>query len=89
MTDTFFRRVWRWHFWAGLVAAPVLLVVAVTGAIYTFREEVDDVGRPGLAFVEPAGERKPADDLLAAVAATHPDATPTRITLPADPRRSG
>lgn len=88
MTDTFFRRVWRWHFWAGLLAAPVLLVVAVTAAVYTFRDEIDEASRPDLHFVIPDGEPKPADDLLSAVAATHPDTTPTRITFPADPRRS-
>jgi uncharacterized iron-regulated membrane protein len=88
VTDTFFRRVWRWHFWAGLISAPVLLAVAVTGAIYTFRDEIDEINRPALHFVEPGGEGRTADELLAAVRASHPETKPVRLTVPADPRRS-
>jgi uncharacterized iron-regulated membrane protein len=88
MTDSFFRRVWRWHFWAGLIAAPALVVVAVTGAIYTFRDEIDEINRPALHFVEPVVVGRTADELLAAVRASHPETKPVRLTLPADPRRS-
>lgn len=85
---TFYRRVWRWHFWAGLVACPVLLVVAVTGAIYTFREEIEDWQNADVRFVEPVGERKALSEQLAAVHIAHPDWTPTLVTLFSDPRRS-
>ena len=88
MADSFFRRVWRWHFWAGLMACPVLLVVALTGALYTFREEIEDWQQADTRFVEPAGERRPLSEQIAAVKAAHPDWTPTRVTLPADPRKS-
>lgn len=88
MRDSFFRRVWRWHFWAGLIACPVLLVVSLTGALYTFREEIEDRQQADVQFVEPVGERKPLSAQLAAVKAAHPDWKPTRVTLPADPRRS-
>lgn len=88
MFNLFFRRVWRWHFWAGLIACPVLLVVAVTGACYTFREEIESAVRPELVFVEPGAVRKSADELLAAVKVVSPDLKPVRLTVPADPARS-
>ena len=28
------RALWRWHAWLGLLAAPVMLVLAITGALY-------------------------------------------------------
>lgn len=31
-----YRAVWRWHFVAGIITAPFLIVLAVTGAIYLF-----------------------------------------------------
>jgi uncharacterized iron-regulated membrane protein len=65
----------------------VLLVVAVTGALYTFREEIEDFQQADVRFVEPASERKPLSEQLAAVKAAHPDWKPTRVTLPADPRK--
>ena len=88
MTDSFFRRVWRWHFWAGLAAAPVLLVVALTGALCTFRAEIEDAARPELAFVEPGANRRPLDELLTAIRAAHPDQKPVRATVSSDPARS-
>ncbi|WP_149498845.1 PepSY-associated TM helix domain-containing protein [Roseiconus lacunae] len=35
------RWFWAWHFWIGLVASPVLVVLAVTGAIYIFKSELE------------------------------------------------
>jgi uncharacterized iron-regulated membrane protein len=88
MTEPFFRLVWRWHFWAGLVACPVLLVVAVTGGLYTFRDEIEDIQNAPLRFVEPTGERKPVSEQLARVESAYPGAKPVRVILPADPARS-
>ena len=49
----FYRVIWRWHFYAGLITLPVLLTAAVTGGLYVFREELERVIYPRLMFVEP------------------------------------
>jgi len=36
-----YRTLWRWHFYSGLIFAPVLIVLATTGALYVFRDEID------------------------------------------------
>ncbi|MCG7599794.1 PepSY domain-containing protein [Halomonas sp. McH1-25] len=36
-----YRAVWRWHFYAGLIALPFLILLAVTGALYLFKDEVE------------------------------------------------
>jgi len=36
---SFYRTVWRWHFYAGLLVTPVLMVMATTGALYIFKSE--------------------------------------------------
>ncbi|WP_284891766.1 PepSY-associated TM helix domain-containing protein [Cobetia amphilecti] len=36
-----YRAVWRWHFYAGLLVLPFLTLLAVTGGLYLFREEID------------------------------------------------
>jgi uncharacterized iron-regulated membrane protein len=42
-----YRAVWRWHFYAGLIVLPVLMLMALTGAIYLFQAEIEDaVQRP-------------------------------------------
>ncbi|SFJ44048.1 PepSY-associated TM helix domain-containing protein [Planctomicrobium piriforme] len=39
------RMIWRWHFYAGMLVGPVLFVVALTGALYVFKDEIE-----GLAY---------------------------------------
>ena len=46
--------LWRWHGIAGLLVAPFLLLLAVTGAVYLFRWEVDRWQHP--ALFAPIGE---------------------------------
>lgn len=71
-----FRVVWRWHFYAGIIVAPVLIVVAITGAAYTFREEVLGLAYAHLLAVTPGDKPAPYRDLVAnaeaAAAGSHP-----------------
>jgi len=71
--------VWRWHFLAGVVACPILFVVAMTGALWAFQPELDRWANPELLVVEPGPELVPVDDLLA-TAKQH--CTPVGMTLP-------
>lgn len=36
-----YRAVWRWHFYAGLLVLPVLCLMALTGGLYLFKDEID------------------------------------------------
>ena len=38
----FYRAVWRWHFYAGLFVLPFLILMAITGGAYLFRDEIDN-----------------------------------------------
>lgn len=38
-----YRAVWRWHFYAGLLVIPFLLNLAVTGGLYLFKDELNDL----------------------------------------------
>lgn len=48
----FYRAVWRWHFYAGLLVLPVLALMAVTGAIYLFDDELNGLLYGRLQTVE-------------------------------------
>ncbi|MFZ2998146.1 PepSY-associated TM helix domain-containing protein [Sphingobium sp.] len=37
----FYRAIWRWHFYAGLIVLPVLALMAVTGALYLYKPEIE------------------------------------------------
>ena len=36
-----YRAVWRWHFYAGVFVMPVLMLLALTGGLYLFKDEID------------------------------------------------
>ena len=77
-----YRTVWRWHFWAGLIVAPFLLVLSLTGAIYLFNDEIDDALYPRLRLVQPSATHVPASAIIRSALAAHPGAV-SRVDLPA------
>ena len=83
-----YRTVWRWHFYAGLVVAPFLLILAVTGAIYLFNDEINDLLHRDLRIVPAAAQSVPLGTVAAAAATVHPGSTVTRIDTPREPGRS-
>lgn len=38
---SFYRTIWRWHFYAGLFVMPFILILSITGAIYLFKPQVE------------------------------------------------
>ncbi|HLL91082.1 MAG TPA: PepSY-associated TM helix domain-containing protein, partial [Tepidisphaeraceae bacterium] len=67
----FYRVVWRWHFYAGLIVAPVLLVASLTGAALVFENDLKPRLWPA-RYVAQSGDiaRRPLS-ALAATARAH------------------
>jgi uncharacterized iron-regulated membrane protein len=76
-----YRAIWRWHFYAGLIVAPFLLILSVTGAIYLFGDEINDALYPTQRFVAPHTGQVPPSRMIDAALRVHPGAA-TRIDLP-------
>lgn len=47
-----YRTIWRWHFYAGLICLPFFVLLATTGAIYLFRDELSLIFEKKLLVVE-------------------------------------
>ena len=41
--SSLYRAVWRWHFFAGLLVLPFLVMMAITGGAYLFKPELDSL----------------------------------------------
>ncbi|MGH8082972.1 MAG: PepSY-associated TM helix domain-containing protein, partial [Lysobacter sp.] len=82
-----YRAVWRWHFYAGLFVAPLLLILAITGSIYLFNDDIEDALHASLRFAPQRDADLPPSRLLAAVQAAYPGEI-TRIDLPSDLHRT-
>jgi uncharacterized iron-regulated membrane protein len=37
-----YNTIWRWHFYAGLIITPIMLIMALTGTVYLFEAELED-----------------------------------------------
>lgn len=55
--------VWRWHFYAGLITAPILLFIIATGTIYVFRTELSLWRDQRLEYVTPQATRLGYEEL--------------------------
>lgn len=82
-----YRSVWRWHFYAGLLVMPLLLVLALTGAVYLFHDEIEDAVHAPLRFAPERRADLPLSRLVEAARTAYPGEV-TRIDLPSDPRRT-
>ena len=60
------RRIWRLHFWVGLFAAPVLVVLACTGLVILYSQPLDDWLNEDLFVVSQGPQTVPLDDQVAA-----------------------
>lgn len=82
---TTYRAVWRWHFYAGLLCAPVLLLLSLTGAIYLFDREIDGWWNRDLQRVAVGAVALPLATQEAALVAAYPGASIGRVRLPDAP----
>ncbi|MBB3948298.1 putative iron-regulated membrane protein [Rhizobium skierniewicense] len=84
-----YRAVWRWHFYAGLFVLPFMITLAITGALYLFRDELDNVIHSDLKRVEMVQNTPAArpSDIVASALASVPG-TAVKYTTPADPGAS-
>ena len=84
-----YRLFWRWHLYAGLFVAPFLVILAMTGAVYLFNDEIDDALYPELRFAPtPWSERVALAAMIDTAEAGVDGATATRIDVPSDHARS-
>lgn len=84
----FHRLIFRLHFYAGLIIAPFLIILAVTGSIYLFNTEIEDAVHPDWRFTSAQGEHLKPEQMIAGAIAANPGSTPTRIDLPTEPNRT-
>lgn len=81
---TLYRTIWRWHFYAGLLVIPFILLLATTGSLFLFKPQMD-------AWEESAWRGPPRaarevmaspDAQVAAALTAAPDATLRSYRLP-------
>ncbi|MFD2830929.1 PepSY-associated TM helix domain-containing protein [Corticicoccus populi] len=80
--------IWRWHLYAGLIISPFLIILAVTGAIYLFKHDIEAYIYKDYYQVEEGGERLNPSDLVNTAVNTAGGGDVTRYRPGEDPSRS-
>lgn len=78
------QRVWRWHFFAGLMVVPFAIILAITGAVYLFNPQFEAAEESAInaRAGQVGGQTVPADQLVATAVAAHPGSSLVRMILP-------
>ncbi|KQO75416.1 PepSY domain-containing protein [Rhizobium sp. Leaf262] len=84
-----YRAVWRWHFYAGLFVLPFMISLAITGALYLFKDEIDGIIHADLKRIEAQQTASPASPsaIVASALAAVPG-TAVKYTTATDPGAS-
>lgn len=86
--SSWYRAVWRWHFYAGLLVLPVLVMLAMTGGLYLFQPELNHALYHRFIDVEPRAAPPAAASAATASIESALDGRLLQITLPERPDRS-
>jgi uncharacterized iron-regulated membrane protein len=67
-----YRALWRWHFHAGMFCIPFVLVLALSGAIYLFKPQLDAFADRDVDSLAVTGHRASGEAQIAAAIASLP-----------------
>ncbi|MCD5994358.1 PepSY domain-containing protein [Pseudomonas sp. CDFA 602] len=81
-TVSFYNLAWRWHFYAGLFVAPFMILLSLTGIIYLFKPQLDNLMYGDLLNVTPTHHQISADELKQRVLSTYPHAAISKYFPP-------
>jgi uncharacterized iron-regulated membrane protein len=79
--DSLYRTVWRWHFYAGLLVLPIVAMLALTGAVYLFKPQIERWEERAYQGLPTAGAAAPSAQVAAALA-SQPGARLANYRLP-------
>jgi uncharacterized iron-regulated membrane protein len=83
------KAIGKIHLWLGLTFGPIIFVVALTGSVQVFKEELEVfLERKQLYVAEVLPQRKSIDELATLVYQHHPDKKITEIDIPHQLERS-
>jgi uncharacterized iron-regulated membrane protein len=83
-----YRTVWRWHFFAGLFAIPVLAILCLSGLVWLFKPQLWGLMYGDIQHVTPSAQTVSYAQQVEAALAAHPDATVTALHTPPAADRS-
>ncbi len=83
LKQAIYQSVWRWHFYAGIIFAPFLIILAFSGAVYLFKPQIEGYLYKDMLVVREVGTppMSPAA-VIEKAEKDHPGLKVSAITLP-------
>jgi uncharacterized iron-regulated membrane protein len=75
--SSLYQTVWRWHFYAGIFFAPLIIFFAITGGIYLFKPQIESYMYHDLYYVQQGQQVIPTTKQIDEVKKHYPN---TKIT---------
>lgn len=69
-----YKAVWRWHFYAGIFFAPLIVLLSITGGIYLFKPQIEDSMYHDLYYVEEGEQKLTPTEQITEVERNYPNA---------------
>ncbi|RXT07882.1 PepSY domain-containing protein [Ammoniphilus sp. CFH 90114] len=76
--SSFYQIIWRWHFYAGLIFAPFIFILAVTGSVYLFKPQIEQWMYKDYYHVEQQHHKMLPSGQIEAVRQQYPEAQVTK-----------
>lgn len=87
-SNSLYQTFWRWHFYGGIVFAPFLILLAISGALYLYQAEIETFVYKDKLIVQEAGKALPLSQQVDAIKAEYPKAEIGSIRLPKEENRA-
>ncbi len=77
-----YQWIWKWHFIAGIISAPIVIILAITGIIYLFKDTYEAPQKLSLKQVHQKTGNRISYQQQWEVAKANWDKAPTGVVLP-------
>ena len=86
--NSLYQSVWRWHFYAGIFFAPLIIFLAITGGIYLFKPQIENDMYHDLYYVQQGEQIISSTEQIDEVKKNYPNAEITSFTPSSEVNRS-
>lgn len=84
--SSLYQAVWRWHFYAGVIFAPFLIILAFSGSMYLFKPQIEGfLYKDMITVQDPGTPTLTVDAIIAKTANAYPGISISSITFPDHP----
>jgi len=89
LRQAIYQSVWRWHFYAGIIFAPFLIILAFSGSVYLFKPQIEGYLYKDMLTVREVGEtRMTPETIMEKTVKAYPGTIISSITLDDNPDSS-